>query len=171
MRRRTSTVVLTFTATAIFCWLAACGGNRAAPPPMPASAQGTWNFTASVPAPGGGLWFEGSFTAVGDTLLLEVKGAECFPTRGGTDTFGYRCPGQFGSSRAQQTVTGATFSFWRHKPTERASVTVSLVRTTTRRSCAQYTTDSGARVCARMSTEIVDVPSTQSAILKVTPVR
>lgn len=151
---------------------AACAGTPAAPPPAPDSEQGEYRFTASVPTPGGGVWLEGAFRVVGDTLLLDLKGADCVPLRGGTDTFGYRCPGQFASGTAQQTVTGATFSFWRHRPTERPSVSVSVSTQSTRNTCVQYTTDSnGARTCARSSKESVFISSTHSALLKLVPAR
>jgi hypothetical protein len=161
-----------FAAVVVLGSAVACGGNRAAGTPPPSSPEGTWTFEASVPLTGGALFVEGWFTAVQDTVLLTVEGAYCLPTDGNLEMFRYRCPALFTGSRAQQTITTTSFSFPRRRPAERARVSVSYTNSTTRRVCAQYTTDSGGnRVCARWTTEAVEVPGSQSAILKVTPIR
>lgn len=157
---------------AILGCLAACSGNQAGGTPPPSNAEGTWTFTASVPLTGGGVFVEGAFTAVADTVLLTVDGAYCLPTEGTLEFLRYRCPALFVGSRPQQTITGSSFSFQRRRPAERARVTVNYGSSTTKQTCAQYATDSGGnRVCVRWTTETVEVPGSQSAILKVTPVR
>lgn len=157
---------------AILGCLAACSSNRAQETPSPSSAEGTWTFTASVPLTGGGLFVEGAFTAVADTVLLTVEGAYCLPTDGSLEFLRYRCPALFVGSLGQQTITGTSFSFQRRRPAERARVTVNYTSSKTRQTCDRYETDSGGnRVCVRWTTEAVEVPGSQSAILKVTPVR
>ena len=161
-----------FAAVVVVGSAVACGGNRAAGTPPPPSPEGAWTFEANVPLTGGALFVEGAFTAVGDTVLLTVEGAYCLPTEGNLEFLRYRCPALFVGSRGQQTVTGTSFTFQRRRPAERARVLVNFTNSTTRRACAQYTTDSaGNRVCARWTTEAVEVPGSQSAILKVAPVR
>jgi len=149
-----------------------CGGNQAGGAPPTPSVEGTWTFKASVPLRGGSLFVEGWFTAVQDTVLLTVEGAYCLPAEGNLEFLRYRCPALFAGSRAQQTITATSFSFPRRRPAERARVSVNYTSSTTRQTCAQYTTDSaGNRVCARWTTEAVEVPGSESALLKVAPVR
>ena len=161
-----------FAAVSVLASAVACGGNQAGGGAPPPSIEGTWTFEASVPLRGGALFVEGWFTAVQDTVLLTVEGAYCLPTDGNLEMFRYRCPALFTGSRAQQTITATSFSFPRRRPAERARVSVNYTSSTTRQTCAQYTTDSaGNRVCARWTTEVVEVPRSESALLKVTPVR
>jgi hypothetical protein len=170
MRRAVPTRRVVSTATA--AWLAACGSPSPAMVPSPGTVDGTYDFTASVTTPGGGLWFEGSFVVVSDTVLLDVKGADCFPYQGGTETIDYRCPGHFGNSSAKQTVTQLIFGFWREHPLHRPTLVVYMNSQSTRTSCLQYATNpDGTRTCVRQSTEIVEVPSSRSAVLKIVPPR
>lgn len=146
--------------------VAGCGQAPQIKAPV-AESEATWSFTASMPARGGGLVLEGSFTAVGDTLLLEVEGATCFPAGGGLNTFRYQCPGNLGTSTAERTITGATFNFWRHRPADRPTVQLSVATTTMQNVCVRYVTSpSGTQTCASWSRQPVTVNVTETGTLR-----
>jgi len=125
---------------------AGCGGPPAdtlAPAP---EAEGLYDFRASVATFQGQVLLEGSFEIVGDTVVVAMQQGDCIPRPGSVARLSYVC-GMVG----MRYVSGLRFTFERHRPLRRPTLSFEVSVPFEERVCERYQTTSEGRVCISWS--------------------